>query len=71
MLLNRFLGGEWGLLSTCGVRASHRSGLSCCRVQALGTQASVFAAHRLESSSVALADGLSSSKACWVFPDQG
>ena len=40
--------GEWGILSShrswashcsafsCGVRASHRRGLSCCKVQALG-----------------------------------
>ena len=26
---------EWGLLSSCGVRASHCGGLSCCRAQAL------------------------------------
>ena len=49
MLLHRFLRGEWGLLSTCGVRASHRSGFACCRTQVLGTQPSVFAAHRLKS----------------------
>ena len=72
MLLHRFLRGEWGLLSTCGVRASHRSGFACCRTQVLGTQPSVFAAHRLKSTgSVVLVDGPSSSKACWVFPDQG
>ena len=35
--------GEWGLLSTCGVRASRCSGYSCCGPQALGTQASVTA----------------------------
>ena len=26
---------EWGLLSSCGPQASHRSGFSCCRVWAL------------------------------------
>ena len=72
MLLHRFFCGEWRLLSTCGVQASHCSGFSCCKPQVPGTQASVFAAHRPESiGSVALMDGLSSSKACWVFPDQG
>ena len=28
--------GEQGLLSSCGGRASHCSGFSCCRAQALG-----------------------------------
>ena len=28
--------GKWGLLSSCGVRASHCSGFSCCRARALG-----------------------------------
>ena len=31
--------GEWGLLSSCGVQASHHGGFSCCRAQALGAQA--------------------------------
>ena len=28
--------GEWGLLSSYGVQASHCNGFSCCRAQALG-----------------------------------
>lgn len=36
-------GGEWGLLSSCSARASHRSGFSCCGAQALGSWASVAA----------------------------
>ena len=34
-------GSEQGLLSSCGVRASHCGGFSSCRAQALGRQASV------------------------------
>ena len=37
--------GELGLLSSCSVRASHCGGFACCQAQALGTQASVTAAH--------------------------
>ena len=33
---------EWGLISGYGVWASHCSGLSCCRAQALGVWASVL-----------------------------
>ena len=40
---------EWGLLSSCDVCASHYSGFSCCRAQALGVQASVVAARGLSS----------------------
>ena len=50
---------EQGLLSSCGVRASHFGGFSCCRAQALGTWASV------------VVHGLSYSIACEIFPDQG
>ena len=39
--------GEQGLLSSCGVRASHCSGFSRCGAQALGTCASVAEAHGL------------------------
>ena len=39
------LAAEQGLLSSCGARASHCSGFSCCGAWALGTQASVAAAH--------------------------
>ena len=38
-----------GATLCCGVQASHGSGFSCCRAQALGTQASVVATHRLSS----------------------
>ena len=51
--------GEWGLLSSSGAWASHCSGFSCFRVQDLGTGASV-----------AVTDGLSSSVAYGIFPDQ-
>ena len=37
--------GERGLLCSNSVRASHCSGFSCWRAQALGTQASAVAAH--------------------------
>ena len=38
-----------GLFSSCGVKAPHYSGLSCCEAQALGQQASVAAARSLNS----------------------
>ena len=38
---------EQGLLSSCGVQASHCGGFSSCRAQALGTQASVGVAQGL------------------------
>ena len=53
--------GEWGLLASCGVRASHWGGFSCCGAQALGaraSQASVLAA--LEFRRATLEHGLSS-----------
>ena len=41
---------RWGGATLhCGARASHCSGFSCCRAQALGTRASVVVAHRLSS----------------------
>ena len=40
---------ERGLLYHCGAWASHCSGFSCCRAQALGAQASVVEANRLNS----------------------
>ena len=49
-----------GLLSSCGVQASHCRGLSGCGVQAPGTQASVVAAR-----------GPSCSTACEILPDRG
>ena len=48
-----------GLLSSCGTGASHRSGFSCRRAQALGQQASV---------AVDWMRGLSCSVACGIFP---
>ena len=49
-----------GGYSSCGVRASHCSGFSCCRARALGMQASVVVAH-----------GLSCPEACAISLDQG
>ena len=40
---------EQGLLSSCGARAAHCSGFSCCKARVLGAQASAVAAHRLSS----------------------
>ena len=34
--------------SSCGAQASHCDGFSCCRAWALGVQASVVVAHRLQ-----------------------
>ena len=52
---------EWGLLFCCNTWASHYSGFSCCRAQALGMWASVIEACRLSScASWALEDRLSS-----------
>ena len=50
--------GEWGLLSSCGVRASHWGDFSCCGARALGVQASVLAA--LEFRLATLEHGLGS-----------
>ena len=52
--------GEWELLSVCSGWASHLSGFSCCRAQALGGVGSVAVVH-----------GLSCSAAWWIFQDQG
>lgn len=41
--------GKQGLLSSCGARASHHSGFSCCRAWAQGVWALVVAAPRLSS----------------------
>ena len=55
-----------------GAWASHCRGLSCSGAQALGTRASVVAAHGLQSaSSVVVAHGLSCSTACGILLDQG
>ena len=64
--------GKRGLLSSCGMRAFHCGGVSCCGVQTLRTQASVVAAHRLYSAgSVIVLDWLSCSRAREIFLDQG
>ena len=64
--------GEWGLLSSSGTRASHCGGSSCCGAQALGTEASVFAARRFSSCSllVLACTGFSScgTGAHWLWP---
>ena len=41
--------GGRGLTLRCGEQASHCGGFSCCGARALGTQASVVAAHGLSS----------------------
>ena len=41
--------GEWGLLSSCGVRTSHCCGFSCCREWALGAWVSEAVVCRLNS----------------------
>ena len=69
---------EWGLLSSCGVKASHCGGFSCCGAGVWGTQASVVAAHslshcgsRLErTGSVVVTYGLGCPAACGIFQDQ-
>ena len=63
---------ERGVLSSSGARASHCGGFSCCRVQALGAQASVVTARGLgHAGSVAVAHRPSCLVACEIFPDQG
>ena len=68
-----FLQLRWaGSALCCGARASHCGGFSCCGAQALGMQASIVVAHRLQSAGpVAVAHGTSCSAACEIFPDQG
>ena len=63
---------EQGLLSSCGVWASHGCDFSCCGAQALGRWASVVVACRLSSTgSVVVAHGLSCPEARGIFLDQG
>ena len=52
--------GKWELLSSCGARASHRRGFSCCGARALGARASVV-----------VANGLSCTMVCGILVDQG
>ena len=51
---------KWGLLSSCGVRASHCRGSSCCGARALGAPASAAVVCGLSSCSRA--------QARWGFP---
>ena len=61
----------WGLLSSCGARASHHGGFSCCRAWALGHTGFSSATPGLQNTgSVVVAYRLSSA-ACGIFPDQG
>ena len=63
--------GKPGLLSSCGVHASHCSGYLCCRAQAWGHMGSVVAALGLQSTgSIVVPYGLSGSVARGIFPDQ-
>ena len=61
-----------GAALPCSARASHCGGFPCRRAQALGKQALVAAARRLQSlGSIVVLHGLSCSTACGIFPDQG
>ena len=65
--------GEWGLLSSCDVQASHCGGVSC--YGAVGhagfSSCSIWAHSGLQStSSVVVMHGLSYPTACGSFPDQ-
>ena len=52
--------------------ASHCSGFSCCRAQALGHVGSVVVAHRPQiTGSVTVAHGPSCPEACGILPQQG
>ena len=63
---------EWGLLSRCGVLASHCGGFSSCRARALGAPASVVAANGLCSTGlIVVAHGLSCCTVCGIFLDRG
>ena len=61
-----------GLLSSCGVWASHCGDFHCCGARALGTRKSTVTAPGLQStSSVVVAHGPSCSTACGIYPNQG
>ena len=61
--------GEWGLLASCGARASRFSGFSCCRPWALDAEASAVVAPWLQSTgSIVVAHRLSCSTARGLFP---
>jgi len=67
---------EWGLLYSCGVRASHHGGYSSSEYGLQGAQASVAAARRLScrgslqctDSAIVVAHGLSCSVVMWDLP---
>ena len=66
--------GEQGLLSGCGTRASHRGDFSCCGAQVLGVVAhglNSCGSWALEQWLTVVAQGLSCSAACGIFPDHG
>ena len=64
--------GAHQLFSSCSPQASHCSGFSCCRAQALGAWASVAVAPGFSSTgSVVVVCGLSHPAARGIFPDQG
>ena len=50
----------------CSARASHCSGFSCCRAQALGEQGSVVVAHRLSSCGLRALERRLSSCGAWA-----
>ena len=57
--------------SSCGVRASHWCGFSCCRAPALGHLGFGCGLLTQGTGSVVVVHGLSCSAACGSFPDQG
>ena len=81
MLLGLFSScGEWGILSSCGVRASHCGGFSCCEAEPLGCRGfrscspwaqQLWLPGSRVNGSIAMAHRLSCSAACGIFPDQG
>ena len=79
LLLGVFSSCEQGLLSPCGVRASHWDGASRGGAQAYRTQAPLAGARGLRSRGSRAPEhrlgccgkGLSCSAACGIFPDQG
>ena len=62
---------EQGLLPTCGARASHWGGFSCCRAQTLEQRGFRIVTLALEHRLSGVVHGLSCPVACGVFLDQG
>ena len=58
--------GEWGLLSSCSVCASHYGGFSFCRAQALELTGSVVLAHELSSRGSWALEHRFSSRGAWT-----